>query len=40
MSEHYDQLREWARGMLPLEAATELLIRAGCAQPDRVWMRV
>lgn len=33
------QLREWARGMLPLEAATELLIRAGFAQEWRPWVK-
>lgn len=32
---HVDELREWARGDLTLEAATELLIRGGFA--DRGW---
>lgn len=36
---HDDQLREWARGMNPLAAATELLIRTGYAQRDRPWVR-
>lgn len=36
---HDDQLREWARGTLPLEAATELLIRTGFARPKSLWMR-
>lgn len=31
-------LRAWARGMYPLEAATELLIRAGFAQTWRPWV--
>lgn len=34
-----DELRAWARGMLPLEAATELLIRGGFAQTWRPWVR-
>lgn len=33
------QLREWARGELPLEAATELLIRTGWAGAGRPWSR-
>jgi hypothetical protein len=36
---HEDQLREWARGLLPLEAATELLIRTGWARPGYAWIR-
>lgn len=36
---HDDQLREWARGLNPLAAATELLIRTGYAQNDRPWVR-
>lgn len=36
---HDDQLREWARGMNPLAAATELLIRTGYAQRGRPWVR-
>lgn len=36
---HEDQLRAWARGMDPLAAATELLIRAGFAQEWRPWVR-
>jgi hypothetical protein len=39
MSEHEEALREWARGMLPLAAATELLIRAGYAGESRPWVR-
>lgn len=31
-------LREWAQGLYPTEAATELLIRAGKAQPWRPWV--
>lgn len=31
-------LREWASGLYPLEAATELLIRAGFAQSWRPWV--
>lgn len=32
-------LRAWARGMLTLEAGTEMLIRAGYAQSWRPWVR-
>lgn len=32
-------LRAWARGIDPLEAATELLIRAGFARPEDPWVR-
>lgn len=31
-------LRDWARGVLPIEAATELLIRGGFAQTWRPWV--
>jgi hypothetical protein len=31
-------LRAWARGMYPLEAATELLIRAGFARLQHPWV--
>lgn len=31
-------LRDWARGLYPLEAATELLIRGGYAQSWRPWV--
>jgi hypothetical protein len=31
-------LRDWARGLLPLTAATELLIRGGWAQTWRPWV--
>ncbi|GAB3615419.1 ATP-binding cassette domain-containing protein [Humibacter ginsengisoli] len=37
--EHDHALREWARGLLPLEAATELLIRAGFANEGYPWVR-
>ena len=37
--EHVAALREWARGMTALSAATELLIRAGFAQKSRPWIR-
>jgi hypothetical protein len=36
--EHHGQLRGWARGVPALEAATELLIRGGWAQPSRPWV--
>lgn len=36
---HDDQLREWSRGMDPLAAATELLIRTGYAQSGHSWVR-
>lgn len=39
MSDYEDELRAWARGLLPLEAATELLIRTGWASPGYPWMR-
>lgn len=32
-------LRAWAKGIYPLEAATELLIRAGYAQAGRPWVK-
>lgn len=32
-------LREWARGVYPVEAATEALIRGGYAQSWRPWVR-
>lgn len=35
---HVDGLRDWARGMYPIEAATELLIRAGFADAGRPWI--
>ena len=38
MAEHEDELRAWAKGLLPLEAATELLIRTGWAGPERRWV--
>lgn len=34
-----EALRGWARGLLPLEAATEMLIRGGFGQPWRRWMK-
>ncbi len=36
--EHVAALREWARGMTALSAATELVIRAGFAQKSRPWI--
>lgn len=33
-----DELREWAQGLYPSEAATEMLIRAGFAQTRRPWI--
>lgn len=39
MTDHDDELREWARGLLPLEAATELLIRTGWAAAGYAWFR-
>lgn len=33
-----DELREWAQGLYPSEAATEMLIRAGFAQTWRPWI--
>lgn len=38
-TEHEQALRDWARGLLPLEAATELLIRGGFAGVSRPWVR-
>lgn len=38
LPEHYLGLRSWAQGMLPLVAATELLIRSGFATPNRPWV--
>lgn len=38
MTDHEDGLRAWAKGMLPLEAATELLIRGGYAGESRPWV--
>lgn len=32
------ELREWARGLLTLEAGTEMLIRGGYATPGRAWI--
>lgn len=37
--EHDDQLRAWARGVLALEAATELLIRARQTELGRPWIQ-
>lgn len=40
---HHQALRGWARGSYPLEAATELLIRAQhgrWASPDQMWVQV
>jgi hypothetical protein len=34
-----DELRDWAKGMTGLEAATEMLIRGGYAQEWRPWVR-
>lgn len=39
MSTHHDELRAWARGLHPLEAATELLIRSGWAEPPTPWVK-
>jgi len=36
--EHEAGLRDWARGMTTLVAATELLIRTGFAQPWHPWV--
>lgn len=33
-----DELRAWAQGLYPSEAATEMLIRAGFAQTWRPWI--
>ena len=35
----HTMLRAWARGLFPLEAATELLIRAGFARAQDPWVR-
>ncbi|WP_454049858.1 hypothetical protein [Cellulomonas sp. Marseille-Q8402] len=35
----HPRLRAWARGLFPLEAATELLIRAGFARAQDPWVR-
>lgn len=40
-TDHHAALREWARGLYPLEAATELLIRADAgrlAAPGQPWV--
>lgn len=34
----HDALREWAKGIYSLEAATELLIRLGWADPSLPWV--
>jgi len=34
-----DNLRAWAKGLAPLEAATEMLIRGGFASPGEPWIR-
>ena len=39
-SAHNNALRAWAYGLLPLEAATEMLIRAGYAQTARIWIKL
>jgi hypothetical protein len=39
LTELHDALRAWARGMYPLEAATELLIRTGFARPGSPWVK-
>lgn len=38
-TEHEQALRDWARGLLALEAATELLVRGGYAGASRPWVR-
>lgn len=38
-TELHTQLRAWARGIYPLEAATELLIRTGFARPASPWVQ-
>lgn len=35
----HEDLRAWAKGLYPLEAATELLIRGGWAQVGRPWVK-
>lgn len=35
----HDGLRAWAKGLYPLEAATELLIRGGFAQASQPWVK-
>lgn len=37
-TEHHAQLRTWAKGMYPCEAATELLIRTGWASEALPWV--
>lgn len=37
--ELHEQLRAWACGYYPTEAATELLIRAGFARPGAPWVQ-
>ena len=37
---HYQYLRDWAKGIHPLEAATELLIRSGWARLGQPWLRL
>jgi len=39
VTDHEDALRAWAKGLLPLEAATELLIRGGYAGETRPWVQ-
>ena len=34
-----DELRRWAKGSYPLEAATELLIRTGWCRASSAWIR-
>lgn len=38
-TELHTQLRAWARGMYPLEAATDLVIRTGFARPGSPWVQ-
>lgn len=38
-AELHIRLRAWARGLYPLEAATELLIRTGFARPRDPWVQ-
>lgn len=37
-TDHHDRLRNWAKGMYPCEAATELLIRTRWAEPGQPWV--
>lgn len=37
--ELHAELRSWAAGLLPLVAATEMLIRAGYARPGSPWVK-